>query len=578
MSTPQKNDELEVPSLAELGCFTLEPSGLYWGDTDERKVRISGYVRAIANAQKSGSSAWSTLVEFINIDGVRIRVLIPFTALVGEGDELIRQLSDRGLWVKAGRKFKQRLVEWLSSSIRDLKSDLVLVDRTGWYEKSHFVFPDNAIGSEDQKFYFSGVEKSPFQVAGTLEEWKEKVGRPCSGNSFLCLGVSLALSAPLLRLATRESFGLHFHTSSSSGKTTIAKVAASVWGGPSKDYIKQWRATAVGMEASASLYCDLLLVLDEIGQGDPKEVEKAAYLLGNGSGKLRGTKTAELAKTRDWLITTLSTGEVSLSEHIGKMSRAGQEVRLCDILADAGSEMGVFEAIHGFSEPSKFADHLVLSANACYGAVGRAFIKELIRNPDQILQAIDLTEKRFLGECVIPGASGQISRVGRAFALIAAAGELATEMGLTGWNGGEAFASSKRVFQRWIDARGGQMDREETQAIEVVRGFFQNFGKSRFKSLIDEESSDSTTNRNLSDMAGYKVMYENEVEWRVYSTTFTKDICKGLSLPLVCRTLKRLGLLRISFDNRNSISLFDPASRSNTRFYVVKAKIAEVEL
>ena len=37
----QENDESEVPSSGELSCFTLEPSGLYWGDTDEFKTYVA---------------------------------------------------------------------------------------------------------------------------------------------------------------------------------------------------------------------------------------------------------------------------------------------------------------------------------------------------------------------------------------------------------------------------------------------------------------------------------------------------------------------------------------------------------
>lgn len=101
---------------------------------------------------------------------------------------------------------------------------------------------------------------------------------------------------------------------SSTGKSTALKVDASVWGNPTS-YCRTWRATSNGLEGLAALHNDGLLILDELGQIDPKEAGEAAYLLANGKGNACATRngTARPVLVR-W------PGEESLS---ALMARAG---------------------------------------------------------------------------------------------------------------------------------------------------------------------------------------------------------------------------------------------------------------
>jgi putative DNA primase/helicase len=78
-------------------------------------------------------------------------------------------------------------------------------------------------------------------------------------------------------------------------------------------------------------------------------------------------------------------------------------------------------------------------------------------------------------------ADGQIQRAGRRFALVAAAGELASARGLTGWPAGEATEGVKRCFLAWIRARAaGFGSSEETEALRQVRAFLEKNGDALF--------------------------------------------------------------------------------------------------
>jgi putative DNA primase/helicase len=79
-------------------------------------------------------------------------------------------------------------------------------------------------------------------------------------------------------------------------------------------------------------------MLDELSQVQPREAGEIAYMLANGSGKLRANIKGEAREKATWRLLFLSSGEVTLAEHMtegGKKARAGMEIRLVDIHADA---------------------------------------------------------------------------------------------------------------------------------------------------------------------------------------------------------------------------------------------------
>ena len=79
------------------------------------------------------------------------------------------------------------------------------------------------------------------------------------------------------------------------------------------------------------------------------------------------------------------------------------------------------------------------------------------------LQASIRREAAALGADLVPkGASGQVERVGARFALVGAAGEMATGAGLTGWPKGESARAARGCFNAWLAARSGDGNGEVT--------------------------------------------------------------------------------------------------------------------
>jgi putative DNA primase/helicase len=87
---------------------------------------------------------------------------------------------------------------------------------------------------------------------------------------------------------------------------------------------------------------------------------------------------------------------------------------------------------------SAFAKHITGQAQTVYGATGRAWLQWLTEHADT-LKADIRNASNALAQSMIPkDCSGQVERVGARFALVGAAGEMATAAGLTGWPTGES--------------------------------------------------------------------------------------------------------------------------------------------
>ena len=129
---------------------------------------------------------------------------------------------------------------------------------------------------------------------------------------------------------------------------------------------------------------DAFLALDEVSQADGRAVDAMAYMLGNGAGKARMRRDASARPIITWRLLFLSTGETGLAAKMqegGRRARAGQEVRVVEIPADAGAGRGLFENLHGFASGDALARHLRLAAERHKGHAARAFLAEIAADP-----------------------------------------------------------------------------------------------------------------------------------------------------------------------------------------------------
>lgn len=429
----------------------------------------------------------------------------------------------------------------------------------------------------------NGAVDHALREAGSLESWEEHIGRYAVGNSRLVLAISTAFAAPLLYPTGSESGGFHFRGGSSTGKTTALHVAGSAWGGGGiRGYVRTWRATSNGLEGVAAMHCDCLLCLDEMGQVDGREAGAIAYMLANGVGKTRASRTGEARPPAEWRLLFLSSGELSLADKIaedgrGRRVAAGQQVRIVDIAADAGAGLGMFENLHGFESADAFARHLKMAASEHYGHPTRRFLQSLVDNFDGIAPIVKDHIDEFIAEHCPKASDGQVSRVAARFGLVAAAGEMARVAGVLPWPEGEATNAAARCFRDWLTARGGVEPAEESDAIAAVRRFIEMHGTSRFESMgdlaprnglgdmIDQRVTNRVGFRRRSDGGG--------IEYLVLPEAWKTEVCAGLDATMVGKIMARRGHLSTGSDGKPQVKVRLPGFDNPVRCYVITAGI-----
>ncbi len=547
-SKPPATTESQNPPKRK---FVLDDRGLWLHGVDregnpEAPRWLSAPLEVLALVRDPDNHGWGYLVFFLDHDRKPHREIIPARDFRGEGMEVADRLLDRGLAIAP--KARPLLIEYLQTSKE--KKRARVTTRTGWHDGGVFVLPDAAFGTNTEEWIFESDTPSAntFKSKGTLAGWRDNVSGLCRGNSRLLFSVSLAFATPLLHLAGAESGGFHLRSNSSDGKTTALRVAASVCGGP--DYMQRWRATDNGLEALATQHCDSALLLDELAQLDPKAAGEVAYMLANGGGKTRSDRTGTKARARtSWRILFLSAGEIGLSQHMaeaGKSPRAGQELRLAEIPADAGAGLGVFEDLHELDNGSEFAKALDRLTRQNYGTAFPAFLEKLVANLDSLPEALHDAQKAFERKALTDGASGQAHRVASRFGLVGAAGELATNWGITGWSAGEAMGAAVSCFKAWLDGRGGEGKQEERAMLGQVREFLRRYGESAFTDW-DRPAADTDTHASVrSDRAGFRrhIKEADELEYFIYPSTFQSRVCKGFDHSAVGRLLLQKGYIK----------------------------------
>lgn len=462
----------KLGSTIEEGAFAVLDEGLvFYPDATDKTVfeLVSSYVDVKASARDAESCGWSKIIEVRDPDGVLHQCRVPFTSLNGSGDEALVLLSEAGLQLEPGRQARQRLLQYLNKV--EPKQRALIVEKNGWVEKANKFVPFDLGEIDGCSEYLCSrlpVASKLFEQKGTLEEWKKHVGVYCKGNPLLQLVTVAALSGPLLAFMGHSGFGIHIFGNSSSGKTTSLHIAGSATGGE----LKSWRTTDNGLEGIAEQHNDNCLLLDEISQCDPDVVAQVAYMLANGQGKSRSSKTGVSRRVPTWNLIFLSSGEVSISDRADQGYRnkamAGHEVRVISLLADGGCNCGIFSTVPEGMSPGGLSDILVQNSNQYRGAPLRAMIQHLKGGRDKICDKISKGMDQFLIGLEHTELSSQAKRVANHFALLAGVGEVAIELGIFPWSTGEAMIAMKSCFEWWRRDKNGAVDFEIEKATEKL--------------------------------------------------------------------------------------------------------------
>lgn len=292
-------------------------------------------------------------------------------AVVCSSRRIVDELASVGAPVDSGNAGS--VVTWLRTleAVNERRLPRTLsVDACGWHDLDGelvFLAPDR-IGEGRELAFDGGLGRSRIvrglRTKGDAQVHLEALRKAFSSDRVAATAICAALAAPMLRLLGAPGFALHLVGDSSRGKSSMLKIAASIYGDPSsEDWVPSWNSTTVGLEQRAATLCDLPFCIDEAGVVDPKQREMAVYMLIDGTGRTRGARGGGLRDTASWRTIVLSTGEHGL---VDEEANTGAQVRVLQF------------QVAGFgSLDATGVDALRGACAENHGAVGRQWIEAL---------------------------------------------------------------------------------------------------------------------------------------------------------------------------------------------------------
>ena len=134
------------------------------------------------------------------------------------------------------------------------------------------------------------------------------------------------------------------------------------------------------------------------------------------------------------------------------------------------------------------------------------------------------------------------------FGLVAAAGELACDLGVVPWSPREALEAARRCFADWFDSRGGAEAGEVQAAISQVRLFIEQHGDSRFETV-------GNVDRVVNNRAGWRKGDGPEREWLIPPETWKAEVTVGHNPTLVARELCERKMLKRAPDGYQCVEI-----------------------
>ena len=217
--------------------------------------------------------------------------------------------------------------------------------------------------------------EAAFQPRGTLAEWRQVV-LPLRDKPLSRFVLTASLAAPLLSRFGLRNILVHLYGTSQSGKTACLVAAASAWG-LYDSYMASFHTTKVGLEQFCSQLQHLPMLLNEMQHAADQQgwLDKLVYMLGEGSGKVRGTVTGAARPVQTWNTIFLSTGEHPISS---EASAEGVMSRVIEFY------------VPNLIEDKDYASRLYTAGKNHYGHAGTEMIRAyLAQDHEEMACAID---------------------------------------------------------------------------------------------------------------------------------------------------------------------------------------------
>ena len=230
-------------------------------------------------------------------------------------NQKIVNLSDFGIAVTSeNAKFLVKYLSEIENMNQDKIKTQISVSRLGWFDNLLIPYSNGFEFDNDKDIPYL---KEKFGESGKLEDWIEFLKERRKYNSISRIVMAAGVASILLKDLKQNGFTVHVYGESEVGKSVCCMVAQSIFGNPSQSDSKgigiNFNFTNVGLEYRLNLYNNIPLFINEMQhQKDAKDYDKMLFLISEGKGKSRGTKTGGIGKENSWNNVVVTNGEKNI--------------------------------------------------------------------------------------------------------------------------------------------------------------------------------------------------------------------------------------------------------------------------
>jgi uncharacterized protein (DUF927 family) len=252
-----------------------------------------------------------------------------------------------------------------------------------------------------------------FRAQGDPATW-QTLARNVAHLPGLVFGIYAAVAPAVLGLLDDvEGFTVEWAGTTSTGKSTAMRLAASVWGSPAR-IIGSWDTTRVGLEARLATSGNLPVFLDDTAAvSDPRIIEDVVYDITKGRTRARGTSSGSSQRSRRYRTVLISTGEQPITSFGSKGGARARSIVFRD------PPLGVVNRAAG-----ELAKDIHFGTLDAHGHLGPAVVELLLKTDAAKLGGV---YRKMARDWSSKSTSPVATRIGSHFAVLHLAGKLIEE-------------------------------------------------------------------------------------------------------------------------------------------------------
>lgn len=324
------------------------------------------------------------------------------------------ELASKGLEVTQNEA--GNLVQYLSFYRRFNKiPDYDVATRLGEI-KGHFISPYQE-DQQDNRYKIFNSDRGyqalidAFETKGNIDDYIKGVFNPIKDNPMAMMMFYSSLGSVLLKDFDVDPFVSEISGRTSSGKTFILKICASVWG--NRKLVTEWNATNVSVERMASFMNSFPLIKDDTRKADnPFRIPSIVYQFSGGQSKGRGNSDRSIDYLEPWNNIMLSSGEVAIPDIAP--DKAGVAGRVITLQDDPFTN----------TDKTEFGDIAKAMENN-HGLLGKLFIKQYKSDKNKYKASFESAVKYFIKQA---DGNEVMDRIARSFALLQTTGEILNDI------------------------------------------------------------------------------------------------------------------------------------------------------